>query len=744
MWDNARSSGILRGVQPIPLRSTIQPVTEAPKVEDRQRFSVDIKGLLEALTEQFPEPLLCVRELVQNAADAGAHRIEVETSYDSRRGMFRLQVLDDGRGMNAAEVDGYLTIGFSEKEAGKERGRFGVGKLSPYALDIVRMVVETSDGQISHRITFNRDGSGQIAKPETRARGTVVRVYKSCARGEAEKLTARCFELVAERCGSINIPLFVNGERVNRLAGLPTPYAWSFHSSDGDGVLGITAESVRELMGGGIVLETGAPILGEDVSYILDSPRLSPTLSRNAVRRDHAFDAILRAAQGALPTFVEKVAGQLAERVSELRQQAGSVERGLDPNDRAALEWLRSQLLLRDDEEPPFGVQRAPVLETADGGLVSALELREVIRREGRVPASRIPRTRDELSAYADRGVPVLLLYRDLEDFLERQGIQTVEVDGADDGLEIEPGRYSAGEHALAHRPPISALKPDRRKTVFVLAGAAALFLAVVAVERDAEPPVSAAASAQRSVAVPEPDQIVAILAAPSKRVSDRPHAAEQAPRSDRDRRLSGGRAGPLRSARRGDGSGRVRSSLPQQARVARFGRRRADHGRGEPRAPLRRAAPGLLPSDRLLRGPRLVDPLLRAALTRRLRGDHGLPRAGPGAADPFGRAPRPRPHRDRLRRSALCSGRAPRRPHPPAPRAARAAQPKPPDRAGSHRRCQPRTAARAGLARSALGHRPRSRPRDGSAPSGVGSLGARGAEPARGLTRAWLRVRAR
>lgn len=515
MWDNARSSGILRGVQPIPLRSTIEPVTEAPKVEDRQRFSVDIKGLLEALTEQFPEPLLCVRELVQNAADAGAHRIEVETSYDSRRGMFRLQVLDDGRGMNAAEVEGYLTIGFSEKEAGKERGRFGVGKLSPYALDIVRMVVETSDGQISHRITFNRDGSGQIAKPETRARGTVVRVYKSCARGEAEKLTARCFELVAERCGSINIPLFVNGERVNRLAGLPTPYAWSFHSSDGDGVLGITAEPVRELMGGGIVLETGAPILGEDVSYILDSPRLSPTLSRNAVRRDHAFDAILRAAQGALPTFVEKVAGQLAERVSELRQQPGSVERGLDPNDRAALEWLRSQLLLRDDEEPPFGVQRAPVLETADGGLVSALELREVIRREGRVPASRIPRTRDELSAYADRGVPVLLLYRDLEDFLERQGIQTVEVDGADDGLEIEPGRYSAGEHALAHRPPISALKPDRRKTVFVLAGAAALFLAVVAVERDAEPPVSPAASAQRSVAVPEPDQIVAIPAPP-------------------------------------------------------------------------------------------------------------------------------------------------------------------------------------------------------------------------------------
>ena len=50
---------------------------------ERQSFSVDIKGLLEALTEQFPEPLLCVRELVQNAADASAKRIEVDVAYDA-------------------------------------------------------------------------------------------------------------------------------------------------------------------------------------------------------------------------------------------------------------------------------------------------------------------------------------------------------------------------------------------------------------------------------------------------------------------------------------------------------------------------------------------------------------------------------------------------------------------------------------------------------------------------------------
>lgn len=421
----------------------------------RQSFSVDIAGLLEALTEQFPEPLLCVRELVQNAADAGARRIEADVAYDAARGLLRLSVRDDGRGMNEEEIEGYLTIGFSVKDPSKHRGRFGVGKLSPYALGISRMVVETCDGHQTHRITFNRDGSGTIARLEARPRGTVVRVYKRCDREEAESLAERAFKLVQETCGSISIPLFVNGTPVNRDIALPTIFALNFSSSAGKGVLGIVSEPVHLLMGGGIVLEQNAPVLGNEVSYILDSPRLAPTLSRNAVRRDQAFDEILRLARGQLPQFVAHVARQLRIRTNRLRTEGTPVERGLDANDRAALEWLRTRLLQPEDETPDSVVRDAPVLETANGDLVSANELIDVIRREGRVPISRVPRTRDEISAYADRGVPVLLLYRDLEDFLERQAIETVEVDGLDDGIEIAELDYTVGEAALADRPVV-------------------------------------------------------------------------------------------------------------------------------------------------------------------------------------------------------------------------------------------------------------------------------------------------
>jgi hypothetical protein len=232
-------------------------------------------------------------------------------------------------------------------------------------------------------------------------------------------------------------------------------------------------------MGGGIVLETEATILGVEVSYILDSPRLAPTLSRNAVRRDHAFDLILKAARAELPRFTAHVARQLRVRTDRLRAEGTPVERGLDANDRAALEWLRSRLLEPEDSETPDPVIRgAPVLETADGALVSAQEIIDVIRREGRVPTSRIPRTRDEISAYADRGVPVLLLYRDLEDFLERQAIETVEVDGEDDGVEIAEVEWTKGELALASRPP--QLKRSLARPLGVAALAAALSIAAL------------------------------------------------------------------------------------------------------------------------------------------------------------------------------------------------------------------------------------------------------------------------
>ncbi|MGF1509683.1 MAG: ATP-binding protein [Myxococcota bacterium] len=432
-------------------------------------FSVDIPGLLRALTQQFPEPLLCVRELVQNAADAESTAIHVDLSFDSERSLFRLSVQDDGRGMSAEEVEAYLTIGCSHKGP-EHRGRFGIGKLSPYAMGIRRMVVETSNGEESHRLVFAADGSGTVTRGPRRAQGTSVRVYKSSDRETAQRLAQRTYELVRDHCGGLPQTLRVNGrelrDRVHQVRGR---YTWRFASVSGSGTLGVQAEPVHQLSSGGILLEAGTALFGEGVSYVLDAPALAPNLSRNAVRRDQAFEAMVREARAQVARLASRIADTFRRRVDEMRAGERPVEASLDADDRAALEWLRTRIM---DPEGDDGCDDAPILETADGGLTSPADLDRLGRAGERIPVSRVPRRADELRGYIDRGLPVLLLYRDVEDFLERRRLSTVEVDALDLGDEVPETQWSSAERALARAASEAESRPKRKRRSWSTVGA--------------------------------------------------------------------------------------------------------------------------------------------------------------------------------------------------------------------------------------------------------------------------------
>lgn len=421
-------------------------------VGQRTRFSVDVAGLLAALTEQFPDPLLCVRELIQNAADAKARRIEVDVAFDAGRDLVRISVRDDGRGMGASEVEAYLTIGFSAKDPAADRGRFGVGKLSPYALALERMVVETSDGRESHRLVFHPDGSGAIERIEpARAAGTSVRVFERASAEEAEQVSERVHAIARNACGQLDIPLFVNGVAVNHDGGLATPYQIQVREGPMRGSLGLARDSVRTLLAGGIVLESGAGLLGEAVSYVLDDPRLAPTLSRRGVRRDRALERLLRLAQGQLSRLEASAAATLGARIDAARPREPAVERGLGPDDRVALDWLRGRLF----EAEARSLVDAPLLETVDGDLVSVRTVRLARSMVGAVPCARVPLGAESIVGFADRGLPVLLLYRDLEDFLDRIGVPVRVVEAGEGGREVERERWSSGEQALLTRPAL-------------------------------------------------------------------------------------------------------------------------------------------------------------------------------------------------------------------------------------------------------------------------------------------------
>src|SRR5438045_1793851 len=89
------------------------------------------------------DPWIFVRELLQNARDAGARRVRIVTT--ERDGQVRLTCRDDGTGMTAEHAQKFLFKLYAsskENEAGMA-GRFGVGFWSILRFGPAQIVVRS-------------------------------------------------------------------------------------------------------------------------------------------------------------------------------------------------------------------------------------------------------------------------------------------------------------------------------------------------------------------------------------------------------------------------------------------------------------------------------------------------------------------------------------------------------------------------------------------------------------------------
>jgi hypothetical protein len=124
------------------LHQQLSALIVAPGITaDRQRLKAD-------MCTQFTDPREYLRELVTNAFDAGANKVEITVTEAD--GEFAVAVRDDGRGMNHQGVSDYLTLYRSRKAGDPERaiGRHGIGKLSIAAIpDQTRFALLTSTGR---------------------------------------------------------------------------------------------------------------------------------------------------------------------------------------------------------------------------------------------------------------------------------------------------------------------------------------------------------------------------------------------------------------------------------------------------------------------------------------------------------------------------------------------------------------------------------------------------------------------
>jgi hypothetical protein len=280
-----------------------------------------------------PDRWVLVRELVQNARDAGASRVEIRTEISGRTS--RLVCSDDGEGMTWAHAQAYLlTLYASSKEDRSDQaGRFGVGFWSVlrFAPDRITVRSQPVTGE-GWELELNRELTPVSYGVAVLGGGTEIVLERDAPEPDlAEQVLAaarRDVALVTRRdAPSRPLQVRVNGRPVHtEELQLPPPSA-TFHSGGVRGAVGLSAEPRIELFCRGFRVRTARSFdellssrrhgrseishrerLGGALApvVLLDSADLEVVLARSDVREDAALEALVDRAQRELRRLVSR------------------------------------------------------------------------------------------------------------------------------------------------------------------------------------------------------------------------------------------------------------------------------------------------------------------------------------------------------------------------------------------------------------------------------------------------------
>jgi transglutaminase-like putative cysteine protease len=211
-----------------------------------------------------PDPWVFVRELLQNARDAGASQVEIEVV---ERGITtRVRCRDDGEGMTYEHARRYLfsLYASSKENRANQVGRFGVGFWSVLRFDPTRIVIRSRpraggpawqvvlDGELRHaeRSEIEMEpGTEIIVERGAGDNGDARRVF------EAAHQNARflCMRDEPEQ----PLSMTVNGQAVNAEFALAAPSS-SFHRGRVRGVVGLGNAPRVELFSRGLRVRSAA------------------------------------------------------------------------------------------------------------------------------------------------------------------------------------------------------------------------------------------------------------------------------------------------------------------------------------------------------------------------------------------------------------------------------------------------------------------------------------------------------
>jgi hypothetical protein len=285
-------------------------------------------GIVGDVIAQFADPKAFLRELVQNAIDAGSPTIDIKLEYDEPAQRMRVSVRDRGDGMTREIIENQLLVLFrSTKDQDPTKiGKFGIGFVSVLAPNPEVVAVHTARDGRRLAMHLYRDLSYELfdAGPATQT-GTTVELEIAMPRSDVDSF-ARHSELSLVRwCRHASVPIELQVRvpgntstvRIDRPLAIDDALVEVRRKSDNDQLVVVIALTrypapyVGFFNHGLMLHETNQPLLGNLAVKIQDS-RLGHTISRDDVRRDEHFDrAVAFAGDVARDDLVRAVSAEL-------------------------------------------------------------------------------------------------------------------------------------------------------------------------------------------------------------------------------------------------------------------------------------------------------------------------------------------------------------------------------------------------------------------------------------------------
>ncbi|MEZ4382279.1 MAG: ATP-binding protein [Nannocystaceae bacterium] len=363
---------------------------------------LELGDALDALVGQFADPWSFLRELIQNAIDAGSLEIDVFLDHDPAQGMTTIEVVDNGEGMDREIIDARLTRLFSSAKDGDytKIGRFGIGFVSVFAIEPELVCVDTARAGEHWRVLFKKDRSFERILLHHPGEGTTVRAFLRQDAGAFAASRERAREVVRYWCRHAHVEIRVDGERISEPLSLESRCV-ARHEEEGTAVIvGLWPEPAapRGYYHGGLTLfeEVGDGGVLPHLAFKIDSRFLEHTLTRDNVLRDDNFQKAM--------AIVERVAaGPLMDALFDRLEALAAAPP--DSRDRSPVAELYAAAArhLRAGAELSPALRARPVIPTLGG---PALSLRDCAAQGAELRCDRVRSPVTE--TLAQRGRPVL------------------------------------------------------------------------------------------------------------------------------------------------------------------------------------------------------------------------------------------------------------------------------------------------------------------------------------------------